>query len=280
MIGFIGLGRMGGAMAAHLVAAGHQVLGLDPSPAARDAARARGVELVGSVSDLRVPVVMSSLPGDAEVEAVFSDALFRALEPGTLCLDLSTIDVGLSQRIAEAAAGAGHRFLDCPVSGTSVHARAGTLAVMVGGEAGAVEEARPYLDVFSTAVHHLGPNGSGLEMKLITNRLLNAHVVAIAEAILEMEKAGLETTSCIDLLRQSAVPRLLDYKAGTMAARDHSPLFTVDLMAKDLGLADARRAPGPVGEVAASILRQARDEGWGPDDIGAVIEVLAGAKAK
>ncbi|HJQ92035.1 MAG TPA: NAD(P)-binding domain-containing protein, partial [Acidimicrobiia bacterium] len=126
MIGFIGLGRMGGAMAAHLVAAGHQVLGLDPSPAARDAARERGVELVGSVSDLRVPVVMSSLPGDAEVEAVFSDALFRALEPGTLCLDLSTIDVGLSQRIAEAAAGAGHRFLDCPVSGTSVHARAGT----------------------------------------------------------------------------------------------------------------------------------------------------------
>ena len=88
-------------------------------------------------------------------------------------------------------------------------------------------------------------------MKLITNRLLNAHVVAIAEAILEMEKAGLDTTSCIELLRQGAVPRLLDYKAGPMAARDHRPLFTVDLMAKDLGLADARRPPGPVGEVAA-----------------------------
>jgi len=151
---------------------------------------------------------------------------------------------------------------------------------MVGGEAGAVEEARPYLDAFSTSVHHLGPNGSGLEMKLITNRLLNAHVVAIAEAILEMEKAGLDTTSCIDLLRQGAVPRLLDYKAGSMAARDYSPLFTVDLMAKDLGLADARRPPGPVGKVAAAILRQVRDEGWGADDIGAVIEVLAGAKTK
>ena len=280
MIGFIGLGRMGGAMAAHLVAAGHHVLGLDPSPGARDAARERGVELVGSVSDLRVPVVMSSLPGDAEVEAVYTDDLFRALEPGALCLDLSTIDVGLSQRIADEAAGAGHRFLDCPVSGTSVHARAGTVAVMVGGAPGAVEEARPYLEAFSTSVHDVGPNGSGLEMKLITNRLLNAHVVAIAEAILEMEKAGLDTTSCIELLRQGAVPRLLDYKAGPMAARDHRPLFTVDLMAKDLGLADARRPPGPVGEVAASILRQARDEGWGPDDIGAVIEVLAGAKAK
>jgi len=275
MIGFIGLGRMGGAMAAHLVAAGHRVLGLDPSPGARDAARESGVEIVDSVSELGVPILMSSLPGDTEVKEVYSDDLFRALEPGALCLDLSTVDVTLSQHIAAAAAAAGHRFLDCPVSGTSVHARAGTLAVIVGGESGAVEEARPYLDAFSTSIHHVGANGSGLEMKLITNRLLNAHVVAIAEAILEMEEAGLDTTSCIEVLRQGAVPKLLDYKAGPMAARDHSPLFTVDLMAKDLGLADARRPAGPVVTAAASILRKAQDDGWGSSDIGAVIEVLA-----
>ena len=275
MIGFIGLGRMGGAMAAHLVAAGHRVLGLDPSPGARDAARESGVEIVGSVSELGVPLVMSSLPGDTEVKEVYSDDLFRALEPGALCLDLSTVDVTLSQHIAAAAAAAGHRFLDCPVSGTSVHARAGTLAVIVGGEPGAVEEARPYLDAFSTSIHHVGANGSGLEMKLITNRLLNAHVVAIAEAILEMEEAGLDTTSCIEVLRQGAVPKLLDYKAGPMAARDHSPLFTVDLMAKDLGLADARRPAGPVVTAAASILRKAQENGWGSSDIGAVIEVSA-----
>jgi len=275
MIGFIGLGRMGGAMAAHLVEAGHRVLGLDPSPGARDAARESGVEIVRSVSELGVPVVMSSLPGDTEVKEVYSDDLFRALEPGALCLDLSTVDVTLSQHIAAATAAAGHRFLDCPVSGTSVHARAGTLAVIVGGEPGAVEEARPYLDAFSTSIHHVGANGSGLEMKLITNRLLNAHVVAIAEAILEMEEAGLDTTSCIEVLRQGAVPKLLDYKAGPMAVRDHSPLFTVDLMAKDLGLADARRPAGPVVTVAASILRKAQENGWGSSDIGAVIEVLA-----
>jgi len=277
MIGFIGLGRMGGAMAGHLVAAGYRVLGVDPSPEAGEAAQATGVEIVESLSDLSVPVVMSSLPADAEVEAVYLDGdLFDALEPGALCIDLSTIDVTLSRRIAAAAAHAGHRFLDCPVSGTSVHARAGTLAVMVGGDLAAAEEARPYLGTFSTSVHHLGPNGAGLDMKLITNRLLNANVVAIAEAILEIEKAGLDTSQCIELLRQGAVPRLLDYKAGPMSDRDHSPLFTVDLMAKDLGLADARRPPGPVGSIAASILRRARDEGWGPSDIGAVIEVLGG----
>jgi 3-hydroxyisobutyrate dehydrogenase-like beta-hydroxyacid dehydrogenase len=280
MIGFFGLGRMGGAMARHLVAAGHRVLGLDTSSEARAAARDTGLEIVDSVADFQVPVVMSSLPGDAEVAEVYLGGLFEVLPRGALCLDLSTIDVRVSQRIAAVAAAAGHRFLDCPVSGTSVHAQAGTLAVMVGGEAAAVEEARPYLAAFSTSVHHVGPNGCGLEMKLITNRLLNAHVVSIAEAILEMEEAGLDTTSCIELLRQGAVPKLLDYKAGPMAGRDHSPGFTVDLMAKDLGLADARRPAGPVGSAAASILRKARDEGWGSSDIGAVIEVLAGGESE
>jgi 2-hydroxy-3-oxopropionate reductase len=273
-IGFIGLGRMGGAMAGHLVAAGHRVVGVDPVQAARESAIENGVEIVESVTDLRSRVVMSSLPADAEVEEVYLGGLFQALEPGALLLDLSTIDVSLSRRIAAEAREAGHRFLDCPVSGTSVHARAGTLAIMVGGEPEAVDEARPYLEAFSSSIHHLGPSGAGLEMKLITNRLLNAHVVAIAEAILGMEEAGLDTGAGLELLRQGAVPRLLDYKAGPMAERDYSPLFTVALMAKDLGLADARRPPGPVSAAAAAVLRSARDRGWGDSDIGAVIEVL------
>jgi 2-hydroxy-3-oxopropionate reductase len=273
-VGFIGLGRMGGAMAGHLTAAGHRVLGVDPSPEARAAAEASGVEIVESTADLRVPVVMSSLPGDAEVEEVYLGGLFGRLEPRALCVDLSTIDVTVSRRIAAAAGEAGHRFIDCPVSGTSVHARAGTLAVMIGGDPAAVEEARPYLETFASSVHHMGTNGAGLEMKLITNRLLNAHVVAIAEAILAMEDAGLDTRTCLELLRQGAVPRLLDYKAGPMAERDHSPLFTVSLMAKDLGLADARRPPGPVSAAGAEILRLARDRGWGESDISSVIEVL------
>jgi 3-hydroxyisobutyrate dehydrogenase-like beta-hydroxyacid dehydrogenase len=273
-VGFIGLGRMGGAMAGHLVAAGHRVAGVDPVQAAREKAIESGVEIVESLTDLHPRVVMSSLPGDAEVEEVYLGGLFEALQPGALLLDLSTIDVTLSRRIAAVARDAGHRFLDCPVSGTSVHARAGTLAVMVGGEPEAVDEARPFLDAFSSSVHHVGPSGAGLEMKLITNRLLNAHVVAIAEAILGMEQAGLDTRACLELLRQGAVPRLLEYKAGPMAKRDYSPLFTVALMAKDLGLADARRPPGPVSAVAAAVLRSARDQGWGDSDIGAVIEVL------
>jgi 3-hydroxyisobutyrate dehydrogenase-like beta-hydroxyacid dehydrogenase len=274
-IGFVGLGRMGVAIAAHLVDAGHRVLGVDPSAAAKEEAVSRGVEVVPSLSNLTVSVLMSSLPGDDEVREVYLGGLFDSLEPDALCIDLSTIGVATSQEIAGTAARAGHRFLDCPVSGTSVHARAGTLVVMAGGDGAWVEEARPLLEPFATSIRHLGPNGAGLEMKLITNRLLNAHLVSIAEALIEMEAAGIDTGVGLELLRQGAVPRLLDYKAGPMAERDHTPLFTVDLMAKDLGLADERRAAGSVTEAAAIVLRRALDQGWGPSDISAVIEVLS-----
>ena len=261
-------------MAGHLVAAGHRVIGVDPSPVAREQARAVGVETVTDGSELQTEIVLSSLPDTPEVEDVYLGGLFDRLQSGSLCLDLSTIDVAASQRIARTARDSGHQFLDCPVSGTSVHAVAGTLAVMVGGEAVAVERARPYLAAFSSSVHYVGPNGAGLEMKLITNRLLTAHLVSLAEAILEMEQAGLDTESCIELLRQGAVPKLLDYKASPMSRRDHAPLFTVDLMSKDLGLADARRSAGPVTKAAAVVMAEAKDNGWGPSDISAVIEVL------
>ncbi len=273
-IGFFGLGRMGRPMAGHLVAAGHQVIGVDPAPDAQGQARALGVEIADTVTDLRAEIVLSSLPNTPEVEEVYLGGLFDRLEPGSLCLDLSTIDVAASQRIGDAARTRGHHFLDCPVSGTSVHAEAGTLAVMVGGEAGAVERARPYLSAFSSSVHHVGPNGAGLEMKLITNRLLTAHLVSLGEAILEMEHAGLDTETCIELLRQGAVPKLFDYKATPMSRRDHTPLFTVDLMSKDLGLADARRTAGQVTAAAAAVMAAAKAGGWGPSDISAVIEVL------
>ncbi|MGH8916072.1 MAG: NAD(P)-dependent oxidoreductase [Acidimicrobiia bacterium] len=273
-IAFYGLGRMGGPMAGHLAAAGHRVIGVDPSPAARESARVGGVEVLDDATDLRAPLVLSSLPDTPEVEEVYLGGLFDRLEPGSLCLDMSTIDVSASQRIGKVAREGGHYFLDCPVSGSSIHAVAGTLAVMVGGEVTAFERARPYLGAFSSSVHHVGPNGAGLEMKLITNRLLTAHLVAIAEAIVEIEDGGLDIAAGLELLREGAVPRLLEYKAEPMSRRDHSPLFTVDLMSKDLGLADARRPAGEVTAAAAAVMRRARDRGLGPEDIGAVIEVL------
>lgn len=278
-IGFIGLGRMGYEMARHLVGAGFAVRGADLSSAARDRAESAGVRTTADVSDLAsLEIVLSSLPDTPQVADVYGDLLTR-LPDGALCVDLSTISVEASRSIAAQAAQLGIDFLDAPVSGTSIHAAAGTLAVMAGGPEPAVDRARPYLAPFSSGVHHCGPNGSGLEMKLITNRLLTTHLVAIAEAIVEMEEAGLDTAASLELLRSGAVPRLLEYKAGPMAARDYSPLFTVDLMSKDLGLADERRPPSPVTARAVETMRRARAAGLGPKDVAAVMEIVEGGRS-
>lgn len=275
-VGFVGLGRMGFHMASHLVKAGFEVIATDVSGEARARAEAAGIPTRDSLEALAAcPVVLSSLPNTAHVEEVYVSGLFPVLAAGTVCVDLSTISVEGSIGIAREASARGIDFLDSPVSGTSIHAEAGTLALMVGGSAEALARVRPMLESFSAAVHHMGPNGAGLEIKLITNRLLTAHAVAIGEAILAMEHAGLDVAACIELLKAGAVPRLLDYKAPAMANRDYSPLFTVELMSKDLRLAAERRPAGTVTEDAAAIMLAAEAAGHGPEDIAAVMEILA-----
>jgi 3-hydroxyisobutyrate dehydrogenase-like beta-hydroxyacid dehydrogenase len=111
-------------------------------------------------------------------------------------------------------------------------------------------------------------------MKLISNRLLTTHLVAIAEAILEMEAADLEVSVGLEALRAGAVPRLLDYKAGPMANRDYTPRFTVDLMWKDMRLANELLPPGHLGMAAAEILEAARAAGLGAADLGAMMEIV------
>lgn len=278
-VGFVGLGRMGYEMARHLSGAGFDVHGVDVDAGARQRAGGLGIAVSASIEDLAgVPVVLSSLPDTPEASDVYR-RLLPLLEPGSLCVDLSTISVETSQTLAATAREWGIEFLDAPVSGTSTHAAAGSLAVMVGGEETALDRARRHLESFSSSIHHCGPNGAGLEMKLVTNRLLTAHLVAIAEAIAELEAAGLDVQASLDLLRAGAVPRLLDYKSEPMASRDYTPMFTVDLMAKDLGLADERRPAGAVTRLAAGVMRKAQATGFGSQDIAAVMAVVARTRA-
>jgi 2-hydroxy-3-oxopropionate reductase len=273
-VGFVGLGRMGGPMSRRLADAGWSVIGVDPSAAARERAAATGLVVASAPSAVSsCPIVMSSLPDTPQVLEVYEE-LVETMAPGALCVDLSTISVAASRRLAASAAARQVSFIDAPVSGTSIHAEAGTLAVMAGGEEDAVDRAREYLVAFSSSVHHVGPSGAGLIMKLISNRLLTSHLVAIAEAIVEMEVAGLEVPVGLEALRAGAVPRLLDYKAEPMANRDYTPRFTVDLMSKDMRLAGELLAPGRLGMVAAEILEAARASGLGAADLGAVMEIV------
>ena len=233
-----------------------------------------GGRLAVDASELaEATVIMSSLPATAHALELYRDLIPR-LTPGSLCIDLSTVSVEASRSLSALAADHSVEFLDAPVSGTSTHAAAGTLVVMVGGAAEAYRRAQPYLTPFSSLVRHCGVAGMGLEMKLITNRLLTTHLAAIAEAIVELEDAGLDVADSISLLRAGAVPRLLEYKATPMAERDYTPLFTVGLMNKDLGLADERRPAGPVTRAGADVMRAAALAGLGEADIAAIMEIV------
>lgn len=278
-VGFLGLGRMGQPMARHVAAAGHDVVGFDVAPAARERASAAGIAVAREPADLaHAHVVCSSLPATAEVEEAYlgTSGVAPLLAPGTVCADLSTISIAASRALAARCGELGIAFVDAPVSGTSIHAEAATLVVMAGGSAAAVEAARPAIEPFASRVERVGDNGAGLELKLITNRLLTTHLVAIAEAIVSMERTELPIELCIDLLRSGAVPRLLDYKAGPLVERDFEPQFTVDLMRKDLRLAAAELPEPDLAVAAREVVEATSALGYGHEDLAALIRVVEG----
>ena len=277
-VGMVGLGRMGLPMARHMAAAGHAVTCFDVSPDARRRAEAAGLTVVVGLEHLgNVELVCSSLPATAHALAVYGQ-LVELLPGGTVCADLSTIADDASRSIAISATEHGLGFLDAPVSGTSIHAEAGTLVVMVGGEASALEFARPALETFASRVEHVGPNGFGLLLKLVTNRLLTSHLTAIAEAVLDMEAVGLDVAAGIEMIRSGAVPKLLDYKAVPLIDRDFTPTFTVNLMRKDLGLAAEALPEARLGSLSRAILEEAGEAGHGEDDLAALITALEGSR--
>ncbi len=276
-VGFVGLGRMGFPMVSHIAAQGHDVITFDVSEVARAKAAEAGLQVASELNELAdAELVCSSLPATEHVEAVFlgTDGLASMLGPGTVCADMSTISIAASRAIAVECENRGVFFLDAPVSGTSIHAEAATLVVMVGGSALAFGIARPVLHCFAAEVAHMGENGTGLELKLITNRLLTTHLVAIAEAVVSIEKTSLSMDQCLELLRAGAVPRLLDYKANPLANRDFSPMFTVDLMRKDLRLAADELAPVALASAAHEIVEATSDLGLGDEDLAALITVV------
>ncbi len=163
-IGFIGLGNMGGPMAANLVAAGHRVVGFDVVPAALEAAVGRGLRAAESAAAAAVaPVVITMLPAGAQVREVYTgeNGIIAAAPAGALLIDCSTIDVATARAVHQAAAAAGRAMLDAPVSGGVAGAAAGTLTFMAGGAEAAFERARPILEAMGRTIVHAGGPGNG-----------------------------------------------------------------------------------------------------------------------
>ena len=289
-IGFVGTGTMGRPMAANLLRKGHAVVGYDVAPAALEAAARLGVERAGSAAEAAqgADLVITMLPSSPHVEAAYLGArgVLDGVGQGRLCVDMSTIDPSMSRRVAEAARGRGARFVDAPVSGGVPRAEEGTLAIMVGGEARDVEEARPVLACLGANVIHVGPVGSGEVAKICNNLIAGVAAVAVSEAFRIAEGFGVDARVLTDVISKSSgntwimehahpVPGLV---AKAASSRDYAPGFMTDLMAKDLGLAVSAardlRVPVFVAPAAQQVLRLASSHGLGRKDFTAVYQFL------
>ncbi|MBU8816550.1 3-hydroxyisobutyrate dehydrogenase [Mycolicibacterium goodii] len=285
-IAFLGLGHMGGPMAANLAAAGHTVRGFDPVPALAEAAEAKGIKAFGTGAEAvsEAEVVITSLPNGDIVKSCYAEVL-PAAPTGTLFIDTSTISVDDARTVHTQALEKGHAQLDAPVSGGVKGATAGTLAFMVGGEDDAVERARPILDPMAGKIIHCGGSGTGQAAKLCNNMVLAVQQIAIGEAFVLAEKLGLSAQSLFDVITGATgncwavhtncpVPGPVP---TSPANNDFTPGFATSLMNKDLGLAMAAvsstGASAPLGSHAAEIYAKF-NESNADKDFSAVIELL------
>ena len=287
-IAFLGLGNMGGPMAANLISAGHAVRGFDPVPAAAAAAAANGAKVFDSTVDAvtEADVVITMLPNGDIVKRCYAEVL-PAARAGALFIDSSTISVSDAREVHAQAESHGVSQLDAPVSGGVKGAAAGTLAFMVGGDESAVQRARPVLEPMAGKIIHCGAAGAGQAAKVCNNMVLAVHQIAIGEAFVLAEKLGLTAQSLFDVITGATgncwavhtncpVPGPVP---TSPANNDFKPGFATALMNKDLGLAmDAVTSTGsaaPLGSHAAEIYAKfAADHA--DKDFSAVIEALRG----
>ncbi|PYN79838.1 MAG: 3-hydroxyisobutyrate dehydrogenase [Candidatus Rokuibacteriota bacterium] len=289
-IGFIGVGAMGQPMLANLVKQGHDVVAFDlAEPALAGAVRLGAARAASAAAAAREgELVITVLPSSSHVESAYLGAggILEGVVAGRLCIDMSTIDPSVSRRVAEAVSRRGVRFLDAPVSGGVPRAQDGTLAIMVGGDARDLEEARPVLAAMGANIIHVGPVGSGEVAKLCNNLIAGVAAVAVSEAFRIAEGFGVDAKVLTDVISKSSghtwVMEHMHPVGGLVpkapSSRDYAPGFTTDLMAKDLGLAvnAARelRVPVVVAPAAQQALRLASSHGLGRKDFSSVYMFL------
>lgn len=244
MVAIVGLGNMGMAMLTRLRGQGVAVSAWDLDGAKRAAAVARGAVAPDTPGGVADPVVLLSLPNAAATGAVL-DAMLPVLPRGAVVADTSTLEPMAAKKFAARCAAAGVDYLDAPVSGGPAGAAAGTLAMMVGGEAAALDRARPILDEVATRIVHVGASGAGQVAKLVNNLLVATHLVVAAEALRMGAMAGVAPETLLGVVNaatgRSAATEVNFPRWITTGAFDSG--FTAGLMRKDvrlaLGLADA-----------------------------------------
>lgn len=288
-IAFIGLGNMGGPMAANLVKAGHTVAGFDLVSALLEAAVATGVQPASDISQavIGADVVVTMLPQGRHVLTAWTDIL-GAIPSGTLVIDCSTIDVASARKAHEMAKAADCPSLDAPVSGGTSGAAAGTLTFMAGGTLESFARAKPILEAMGRKIVHCGEAGAGQAAKICNNMILGISMIGVCEAFALGEKLGLSHQALFDVASTSSgqcwsintycpVPGPVP---TSPANNDYKPGFAAALMLKDLRLSQeaalATGASTPLGAEAAQLFALFEKQGNGGRDFSAIIEMLRG----
>jgi len=288
-IAFIGLGNMGGGMAANLVKAGHEVTAFDLSEPALAKAEGNGCARAGSAAEAvrDAEAVVTMLPAGKHVREVYETSVIGVAPRSAILIDCSTIDVATAREEIEKAQEAGYRMVDAPVSGGIAAADAGTLTFMAGGSDEAFEAARPYLEKMGKAVIHAGGPGSGQAAKICNNMLLGASMIATCETFVLAQRLGLDLQTFFDISSKASgqcwsmtsycpVPGV---GPETPADRDYEGGFAAALMLKDLRLA-MEAAQGvdsytPMGSAAEELYaRFAEALGGGSKDFSGIIKMI------
>ncbi len=291
-IAFIGLGNMGGPMAVNLVKAGHDVTVFDLVETSVQTAVSEGATAAGSAGEAasNAEVIVTMLPAGKHVRSVYTDqgSILDSAPNGSLCIDSSTIDVGTARDVIGVAEQRGKLMVDAPVSGGVAAAQGGTLTFMVGGSDSAFAKAKPILDVMGKNIFHAGDAGAGQAAKICNNMLLGISMIGTCEAFALADKLGLDrqklfdisstaSGQCWSLTSYCPVPGPVE---ASPANRDYQPGFAVDMMLKDLRLAqDAAQTSGavtPLGAQAAAIYSLFSANGHGGLDFSGIIKMLQG----
>ena len=282
-VGFFGLGTMGAAMAANLARAGFAVTAWNRSPGRAPELDALGVERAATPADVAratdILVICVSDTPDVDTVLFGREGISEGARSGQLVVDCSTISPSATRDFAARLAAIGAELVDAPVSGGSEGAQKGTLTIFCGGDAAAVERARPILAAIGKTITHVGPSGAGQAVKAVNQVILAGTYIGVAEGIVLAMKAGLDVDQVVEALGGGAAQSwVLANRSGRMLANDYPLGFKVALHRKDLGIAlDLARDLGaelPVAELAAEFETDLVADGHAEEDMSALARVI------
>ena len=282
ILGFVGLGNIGSRVVPHLLKAGHDVAVFDLNKEAVAALAEQGARAAASPAEAAkgASIVFLSLPTPQIVRTVVvdEDGVFEGASQGTIVVDHSTIDPETARDLAAAASAAGFAYLDAPVSGGMQGADAGTLSIMIGGEADIIAKVRPVIEAFAGNIFHVGPSGSGQVIKLANNVISAATILALGEGLSATIQAGVDLDTAVDVLAKSSAASLMltSYFPRTLFTEERATSFALDFTLKDIRLflesAVKANLPTPVSNIVGDLHRIGNRDRRGAKDFTSVVE--------